>query len=200
MLRINLLPIRQLKRRAAARNQIFVFLTLLVFLLCIFGVVAFYQSTKISTVNDRITELKNQKNKLAPVLKEITLLEQKKKDLESKTLIIKKLKQDSYITVHILDEVASKVDSKRMWLVSLKQAGSSLSMKGVALDNSSIAQFMDSLESSPYIGTVDLSNSSLSVVSGRNLKSFTLVCSVTSPEKVRAQQKNETTITQHTKK
>ncbi|MCK5069354.1 MAG: PilN domain-containing protein [Desulfocapsa sp.] len=182
MLRINLLPIRQLKKRAKARNQIISFVTLFAFLLVIIGAVAFLQITKMNNIESSIAQLKKEKQKYAPILAEMTKLEKRKKDLENKISIIKQLKKDSSITVHILDEVAKKVDSKRMWLQSLKQQGKSLSLKGTALDNRTIAQFMDALKESPYIGGVNLSNASLKKVSGRDLKSFSLSCSITSPQ------------------
>jgi len=185
MLRINLLPIRQLKKRARARarNQIVSFATLVAFLLLILGAVAFLQTTKINTIESQIAQLKVEKKKYDPILKEMKRLEKAKKNLENKITIIKKLKKDSSNTVHILDEVANKVDSKRMWLKSLKQTGANLSLSGVALDNRTVAQFMDALKESPYISGVNLSNASLTKVSGRNLKSFSLACSIVSPQK-----------------
>ncbi|HID70857.1 MAG TPA: pilus assembly protein PilN, partial [Desulfobacterales bacterium] len=105
--------------------------------------------------------------------------------------IIKKLKRDSSTTVHILDEVANKVDSKRMWLKSLKQQGQSLSLTGIALDNRTVAQFMEALKESPYISIVNLSNASLTKVSGRNLKSFSLACSIVSPKETKEVKKKE---------
>lgn len=182
MLRINLLPIRQLKKRAKARNQIVSFATLVIFLLLILGAVAFLQSIKIKNMESQIAQLKTDKQKYAPILKEMQRLEKAKKDLENKIGVIKKLKQDSATTVRILDEVANKVDSKRMWLKSLKQEGSSLVLAGVALDNRTVAQFMDALKESPYISGVNLSDASLTKVSGRNLKSFSLACSIMSPK------------------
>lgn len=183
MLRINLLPIRQLKKRAKARNQIFSFATLLMFLLLILGAVAFLQSSKIKSIEAQVSQLQNEKQKYAPILKEMKQLESTKAELENKITIIKKLKQDSAITVHILDEVANKVDSKRMWLKSLTQSANTLSLQGVALDNRTIAQFMDALKDSPYVGAVNLANASLTKISGRNLKSFSMDCSITSPSK-----------------
>jgi len=182
MLRINLLPIRQLKKRAKARNQIISFITLLAFLGLILGAVGFLQANKIKNIKTSITKLQQERQTYAPILAEIKRFEQAKKDLENKISVIKKLKSDSSKTVHILDEVAKNVDSKRMWLKSLKQQGESLSLDGVALDNRTIAQFMDALKESPYIGVVNLSTASLAKVSGRDLKSFKLACSIISPK------------------
>ena len=183
MLRINLLPIRQLKKRAKARNQIFSFVTVLIFLLLILGAVGFLQSTRIGNIESQIAELKKERQKYEPILKEMNQLEKVKLDLENKIDIIKKLKRESSTTVHILDEVANRVDSKRMWLTSLNQQGANLSLAGVALDNRTVAQFMDALKDSPYVSVVNLSNASLTKVSGRNLKSFSLSCSIVSPQK-----------------
>lgn len=181
MLRINLLPIRQLKKRAKARNQIVSVITLVIFLLLILGAVGFLQNSKIQSIETSIAKLEKETQTFAPILADMKRLEQTKKDLENKISIIKKLKRDSSVTVHILDEVAKTVDSKRMWLSSLKQQGASLSLTGVALDNRTVAQFMDALKMSPYISGVNLSNTSLRKVSGRDLKSFSLACSIVSP-------------------
>lgn len=182
MLRINLLPIRQLKKRAKAHNQILSFIILLAFLCFILGGVGFLQLTKISNAKTSIAKLEREKQRYAPILAEMTQLENSKKNLENRIAIIKKLERDSSVTVHILDEVAKKVDSKRMWLNSLKQQGVNLSLTGIALDNRTIAQFMDALKKSPYIGNVNLSNASLTKVSGRDLKSFSMACSIISPK------------------
>ena len=81
MLRINLLPIRQLKKRAKARNQIISFATLFIFLFLILGAVGFLQTTKIKSIEASITKLKQEKQKYAPILAEMKRLEQAKKDL-----------------------------------------------------------------------------------------------------------------------
>jgi len=182
MLKINLLPIRQLKKRAKARNQIiaafFIFCSVLV-LLALAGAL---QAGRISTLNEDIALKTKEKKSFDKVVKELAELEQKRLDLNNKINIINKLKTDSSLTVHVLDEIAKLVDNSRMWLTSLDQKGGSLTISGYALDNQTIAQFMDELKfNSPFVQDVNLSNSSLSEVSGRDLKSFALTCSVSAP-------------------
>ncbi len=182
MLRINLLPIRQLKKRAKARNQIFSFIALFIVILLMLGAVGFIQDTRIRSIEESIARLTREKQTYAPILAEMKRLEQAKLDLENKIKVIKTLKKNSAVTVHILDEVARMIDTKRMWLESLKQQGQSLTLKGTALDNRSIAQFMDRLKESAYISSVTLSSASLKKVSGRNLKSFSLGCTAVTPD------------------
>lgn len=181
MLKINLLPIRQLQKHARARNEIFGFATIFIFLLLVLGVVAMLQTTKASAIQTETTRLNLEKQTYDKILVEIKKLEADKKELENKISIIKLLKKESSLTVHVLDEVATKLDSTRMWLTSLDQQGGSLALTGIALDNKTIADFMNALDASPFISNVNLSDSSLTLVAGQELKSFSLQCAIGSP-------------------
>lgn len=183
MLKINLLPVRQLKKRAKAKTQLFGMVFLFLLVLVALGGTGFLQVQKISTLKGEIADLQKIKKSYQPTLDKIDKLRKDSEELVRRTEIIKKLKTDSSLTVRTLDEVANRVDNQRMWLVSLRQQTSSLSLSGVALDNQTIAQFMDNLKESLFIRNVALTNSSLKVVSGRNLKSFQLNCKVAQPAK-----------------
>jgi type IV pilus assembly protein PilN len=182
MLKINLLPVRQLKKRAKAKNQLFGMFFLFLLVLAALGITGALQAQKISDYQADIAALQKEKDSFTPTLKKIEKLKKDKEELVRKTDIIKKLKTESSLTVRTLDEVANRVDNQRMWLDSLQQQNSSLRLSGVALDNQTIAQFMDNLKESPIVQDVTLTNSSLKVVSGRNLKSFELNCVVAQPE------------------
>lgn len=183
MLRINLLPIRQLKKRAKAKSEIAGFCVIFLCLLAILGFLVIYQTNKISAINDSIASLNKEEKALAPKIAAVDKLKKDKIELKRKIAVIEHLKAESSITVHILDEVANVVDNDRMWLTALNQQGMSLSLTGVALDNQTIAQFMDRLKTSLYISAVNLSNASLQRISGKNLKQFTLHCSISLPKK-----------------
>lgn len=182
MLRINLLPIRQLKKRAKARNQIIGAFVVFCFVIALLGFVGVIQASRISGLNQEITDKTKEKKSFDKVVKELADLEKKRLDLNNKIKIINKLKTDSSLTVHILDEVARIIDNNRMWLTSLSQNGSQLILSGFALDNQTVAQFMDELKlKSPYVNSVSLTNSSLQTQLGKELKAFSLACSVSAP-------------------
>lgn len=181
MLRINLLPIRQLKKRAKARNQMIGFGMVFIAVLAVLGFVAVLQIGKVESVEAAIADLQKEEKRLAPIIKEVDLLERQKKELERRISIIKKLRRESSLTVHVLDEVANIIDNERMWLVSLSQQGGSLQLKGVALDNETIAQFMEAVKLSQYIKSVNLQSSTLKKVGGRDFKNFSLSFSVGFP-------------------
>ena len=152
-------------------------------LLFLLGLLGVFQTGKINALETQLSELTTLKNSYAPILADIEKIKKQKGELERKTAIIKKLRSESSLTVHVLDEVANKLDNSRMWLESLSQEGSTLNLTGVALDNETVAQFMDKLKESPFIVDVNLTSSSLQVVSERNLKSFVLTCSIAQSNK-----------------
>ncbi len=182
MIHINLLPVRQIKQKAAARKQLVtVFLSFLL-LLAILGVVGFFQVSQANQLQHDITQLKTEKQKHAKTLKLIKQLEKDKELIEKRIAIIKQLKKSSSLTVHVLDEVANLTPDDRMWLTSVTQSGASLTLTGMALDNRTIAKYMEDLKTSPYISNVNLANTSLKSYAGRNLKVFSLSCSTVVPE------------------
>jgi type IV pilus assembly protein PilN len=152
-------------------------------ILAVSGVTGALQAKKISGLETDIAALQKEKDSYNPTLQKIAKLKKDREELVRKTEIIKQLKTDSSLTVRTLDEIANRIDNQRMWLDSLDQQGSSLRLSGVALDNQTIAQFMDKLKESPFVQDVTLTSSSLKVVSGRNLKGFELNCVVAQPEK-----------------
>ncbi|PIE64770.1 MAG: pilus assembly protein PilN [Desulfobacterales bacterium] len=183
MLKINLLPIRQLKKRAKAKNQIVAVTVVFCAVIVLLALVGVIQKGRISSLNDEIAVKQKEKKSFDKVVKELAALEKKRLDLNNKINIINQLKTDSSITVRVLDEVAKLVDKNRMWLTLLSQQGSGLSLSGYALDNQTVATFMDDLKfKSPYINTVSLSKSSLANVSGKELKSFSLSCGISVPK------------------
>ncbi|MFV0438417.1 MAG: PilN domain-containing protein [Desulfopila sp.] len=192
MIRINLLPVRQIKKRAKARRQLFAIATGFVCLLAVLAAVTFLQMQQVADLHESISRTQKEIDSFKDELAKIKQLEAAQKELARRTAVIDKLKSDSSLTVRVLDEVASIIDNDRMWLLNLSQQGQTLSLSGVALDNQTVAEFMDDLKSSPFVTTVDLTDSSLKKVADRDLKSFSLLCSVAQPEQPQITASNPT--------
>ncbi|MDH3327649.1 MAG: PilN domain-containing protein [Desulfobulbaceae bacterium] len=181
MVYINLLPIKKIKQHAKAVQQLTLFAVCFVFVLAVLGVVGLYQASTAANLEKEITVLNAEKQRYEKILAQIKKLEQDKKLIESKIAVINTLKKTSALTVHVLDEIANLTPTKRLWLNSLNQSGMSLSISGMALDNQTIASYMDELKTSPYIAEVNLISSSLQAYAGRNLKSFNISCAISVP-------------------
>lgn len=179
MVRINLLPVKQIKKVLKARKEVIAFLLALLALSVLILGLAFTRVMLVNDLHAAINELKKEKNSYQSTINEIEKLKKDKATLETKLATIKKLKKGSHITVRILDEIANLTPANRMWLNSFNQTPDSLKLSGVALDNETIAQFMKLIKESPLFVDAELVNSSLVVVANRKLKSFSLTCSVT---------------------
>ena len=182
MIRINLLPIRQIKQRIQTKNEVIAFACLLCMLFVILGIVGFTQASKIEDLKKTKVKLETEKKKYESILKHIEKIKQEQALLETKLDVIKSLKANSQLPVRILDEIANSTPANRMWLNNLSYTNGAVSLTGIALDNATIAQYMDRLTTTPYFSGTELKNSSLTVVAEQKLKSFSLTLSIKAPK------------------
>lgn len=158
------------------------------FLPAIMGVIGFVQAGNAGRLENEIARLNKEKQRHAKTLALIKQLEKDKALIEKQIAIIKQLKKSSSLTVHILDEVAKVTRPDRIWLTSLTQNGTNLQLSGMALDNRTIAKYMEDLKMSPYMSSVNLQSSSLKSYAGRNLKAFSLACSTAVPDEKKSEE------------
>jgi type IV pilus assembly protein PilN len=182
MIHINLLPVRQIKQRLRVRNEVAIFLLSLGLLTMLILSVAGGQIIKVNALSGENKILTAKKASYQPILVEIEKLKKDKNEQETKLDVIKKLKTVSQITVRILDELAKIFPTNRLWLTSLRQSGNSMDLSGVALDNATIAQFMQNISGSHYFSSVELSQTQQTSIAGAKLKSFTLKVGITPPQ------------------
>lgn len=167
-----------MKKRARARNEIIAFIASFVALLAILGIIFFGLNQKVSSLQGSIKQLQAKKASYNTILNEIKKLDKDKAILDAKIEVIKKLKTKSQISVRLLDAIASATPQTSIWLKTLKQNGAQVALTGIALDNTRLAAYMNTLTALPYFSKATLGKSALINVAGRKLKSFTLTLAV----------------------
>lgn len=182
MIHINLLPVRQIRQRLQIRNEVALYAFFMVFVLLAIGLTGLRQNIRINDLTVENKVLGSRKASYQPILNKIEQLKKDKKEQETKLEVIKKLKTGSHVTVHVMDELAKLVPTNRLWLNSFSQSGTNLNIAGVALDNATIAQFMQSINETAYFSGAELSQTSQTVVAGAKLKSFGLKIGITPPQ------------------
>ncbi len=182
MIRINLLPVREWRRREAVRQQISIFLLSLLLLLAILLGSGITIQGKLQGVRDEYHALKQQKQKLAYVDSKIAKLKKKAKEVEAKFRAIETLQTGRTLTTRVMDEVVTALPIDRVWLKGLHLGGNSLQLSGVALDNHTVALFMRRLEASPLFKAVTLQNTRRQVYEGQELMDFKLTINITPPK------------------
>ncbi len=174
MIAINLLPVREWKKKEAVRQQISIFLLSIVLLVCLLFAVGFGIQGKISAQRAELKRLEAQKARLAYVNDKIKQVQEKNKEIETKFKAIEKLQEGRTRTVKVLDEVVSSLPIDRLWLTKLDLKGKKLLLSGIALDNHTVALFMRRLQSASIFKKVRLGNTHRKKVQGHNLMEFDL--------------------------
>lgn len=182
MILINLLPVRHLKKRARARSEAVLFVSVFVLLCALLGGWVLKLNMDVKEMQTEVARLQAKKQSYDATLKEIKDIEAQKAKLFEQIEAIKQLKAKSQVSVHVLDQIARATPPNGVWLISLKQSGSSLTLAGTALDNMTIANYMNKLSDSQYVQGITLGTSTQKVVAGRNLQSFTLSMVVSPPQ------------------
>jgi len=178
MIQINLLPIGQIKKRQRVYQQTIALLVSLLVVFALMGMTAINMSNKITGIKTEIENLNKEKATYVKTRNEIDKLKKDKLALENKLEAIKKLKQVSQEPVRILDALANLTPADTLWIKSLKQSPSQLNLTGIALDNATIAKYMNALTDSPYFSDAKLGNTRLTQMGGQKLKSFTLTITI----------------------
>lgn len=141
-----------------------------------------FQISSISGLKEEEAKITAEKQQYVAILNDIKKIEEEKKTLLTRVDVINQLKQSSSLTVHALDEIANFTPIGRMWLKNLSQTESQLSIGGIALDDQTIAKYLDDLESSKYIQNVSLVSSAMEMYADRSLKAFSISAQVVMPK------------------
>jgi type IV pilus assembly protein PilN len=177
MIRINLLPVRQKKKRNTSIYQLVAMSGGIVFALLVAVIAHFAFANKIAEQEKKITDSEAEIKRLEKIIGEVKELDQQKSRLLSQLAVIDKLEKGKRGPVRVLDELSNAIP-KRVWLTSFKENGGSLSMTGSAIDNADISEFMRAMQKSPYFSDVQLKFTQADVREGVNVYNFEVGCKV----------------------
>ncbi len=182
MIRINLLPIREERRRESARQYISICVLSMALLLVFIALVHIRMGRKIDSLNSEIKTTQEEVNRLTAIVGDVKRYEKRKKELQEKIRIIEMLNSKKTGPVRMLDGLGQNTPGK-LWVTSLKEDNLKLTLNGIALDNETIARFMRNLEGSPRFSGIELIESQQNIQGEMKLESFNINCQVVLPEK-----------------
>ena len=163
----------------------------LIFLLVIILMAAlfFTQSKALKTEKTLLDASKSEKAKLQNVVKTLTKLEQQRTLLEKKINLITQLKSRQGAAVWILAGLSQNLPDW-VWLTEASFKGDTVTIKGKAVNNKLVAEYLSNLENDSIFADVELKNSTQKK-SGNNLYyEFSLTSRYVNP-KAPAGQKNQ---------
>ena len=156
MIRINLLPFRATRKKENIRRQVSIFLLSLAFMLIILFYFNFSLSSKIGNLSTKIKDAQSALGKYDKINKEIAEIKKKLDNLKKKIAVMDSLEANRFAPIKLMDTMTQTVVTKRMWFTSLQSKDKQVNITGVALDNTTVADFMVRLENSGLFKEVDL--------------------------------------------
>jgi type IV pilus assembly protein PilN len=160
MIQINLLPVREAKRKADVKQNALELVLVLIVVAAVLGFAHSDLTSRIDTTQDRITQMQHDIEKFKPQLDAVAGFRAKKAELQKKIDVIAGLDRARKGPVRIMDELATHTP-ERLWLDSVSTKGTQIELTGQSLDNELVAVFLGSLGDSPYFSNVDLNSTEL---------------------------------------
>lgn len=173
MMRINLLPHRAHKRKA--RQVQFVALSVISLLLgvLVVGFVHTYISSEISYQERRNQYLKQEIELLNKQIAEINKLREQTESLLARKTVVENLQTTRSDVVHLIDQML-RILPDGVYLKSVKQADSKISLIGYAQSNARVSTLMRAIDNSPWLELPALVEIHSTTANGVRVSEFTL--------------------------
>ncbi len=159
MVRINLLPVRVSKKKEAGKQQLALFLVLL-----LGGLVFNYfwsksHADELKARRAKAALTRTQIAELEQVIGEVNDIKQQQTDLQKKLDILGRLKAGRSGPVRVMDELAT-ITPRQLWLKRLDEKAGAVNFSGSAASIDDVSAFMTALKGSKYFSNVELKKTS----------------------------------------
>jgi type IV pilus assembly protein PilN len=143
MIKINLLPFRATRIKEKIKVHVFIYIGFSSIL--ILAMTWFYidYTTKLKDLRKKQDKLEEELASYKDITTKIRALEQTKREVDGKLKKIKELEKVKSGPVKLLDDIAVSVPKDRLWLTALKENKGTLVLEGTAMDNETVADFMN---------------------------------------------------------
>lgn len=189
MIRVNLLPIKQARRRSAGRTQLLVFgglIALEVLVILLLWVIA---QSDLDRVQKQVQQYEAEVAAAKKEVKDAKQLEQQKEQLTKQLAVLDRLEAQRSGPVRVLDEFQSIMspprneedrfaqlqknwnvdwDPRRLWVESLQESEGSFTLEGQAVNADDVAEFLQRLTTAKHFYDVQLQVVEASKSSGRS--------------------------------
>jgi len=177
MIKINLLLAKKEKKKAGIRREIIVLIASVVFLLFVLGLLQWKMN---GARDDLLLDISSKEKEIAKnksLTAELNKAKESNKLLDEKLNVIKSLRKEKSSPARVLDEL--RIDKpEKIQFDSLKKEGSKLGIEGIALDDETVANFMENLRKSKLFKNVDLVVSEQVEQNKIKLKKFSITCEI----------------------
>ncbi|MEY4426680.1 MAG: hypothetical protein RL535_978 [Pseudomonadota bacterium] len=179
MILINLLPHREIAKKRR-KEEFYLTLGLAFIVGCFISVLGyFWYDEQISSQRDRNQYLKSEIALLDGQIKDIATLQEEIASLRARQQAVEDLQSDRNFPVHLLNELVTQLPAG-VYLTSLRQEASGVSLVGVAQSNEKISEMLKNISvssewlSKPELVEIVASNISVGIKDQRRVSNFTI--------------------------
>ena len=180
MIRINLLPVREERRKAGVRQFGAVLAAAFVGALAVAGFFHWKVSSDVAAAKAALADTQRKIDDFGAQIQKVEEYRKTKAAIEQKLGVIARLEASRSGPVHVLDELATHAPD-RLWITKIEAREQSLWLHGMSLDNELVALFLTTLNESPYFRNVELLETEAKDKGGFKLNAFELSATMTSP-------------------
>ena len=155
MIRINLLPVKQLKAEISRRREIVLAVSCLTAVLFALGGLYMYQFRRVSFLERELAELRLELQQFTAKAKGVADLQQRIKEYQGKHKVIADINKKKSGPVRVMESLSASTPAA-LWLTQFKETGGDLTITGVAMDNQTIVEFLQALDSHPNFRNTEL--------------------------------------------
>jgi type IV pilus assembly protein PilN len=177
MIRINLLPVRAKQKRNTNIWQLAAIGAVAVFTVGVALASHFAYANKVSDLEARVAANKESIAELQKIIGEVNELDKQRERLKKQLGVIETLERSKKGPVRVLDELVNAIP-KKVWLSSFDEKGGTLTLKGTAMDNADISEFVRTLGKTPYFKDIQIKFSQVDSKGSLPVYNFEIGCKV----------------------
>jgi len=176
MIKVNLFPFRAARIKENIRRQVTIYILSVIFLLLASSYFYLDINNKVKTLREEQDVKQKELDSFKDTNVKIAALKKTIAEVEVKLKTIKRLEKGKTGPVRLLDDIATSVPEDKLWLTTLKEQKGTLVLNGTAMDNETVADFMDRLKNTKSISSVQLVRTRQKKMQGfdLSLKDFSL--------------------------
>ncbi|HVE85704.1 MAG TPA: PilN domain-containing protein [Myxococcales bacterium] len=145
MIRINLLPVRAVKKREMGRQVLVLGAGVLAITLVLNTVWYLGRNSTYSQNQERITATRARIAELEKVIGEVNNINKRKREVEEKLKVLDELRKGRSGPVRMLDAL-STATPKKVWLKDFDEKANAVKLEGTAVSHDDVAEFMRALQ------------------------------------------------------
>ena len=176
MIRFNLFPFRAARIKENIRRQVTIYFLSIIFLILASTYFHIDLNNKLSALKKEQYSKQKELDSFKDTNVKIATLKKAIAEVEVKLNTIKLLEKGKTGPVKLLDDIAMSVPEDKLWLTAFKERNGRLTLDGTAMDNETVADFMDRLKNTQSISSVELVRTRHKEIQNfdLNLKDFSL--------------------------